>query len=53
VIGLLFLLAAGAAGLAIVLPWWLALLIVGLVLILGGAAAIGVSVSGLKGKPGE
>ncbi len=53
VIGLLFLLAAAAAGLAIVLPWWLALLIVGLVLVLGGATAIGVSVSGMKGKPGE
>ncbi len=53
VIGVLFLLAAAAAGLAIVLPWWLALLIVGGVLLLGGAAAVGVSVSGLKGKPGE
>ncbi len=34
--GLLFLLGAGAAGLAVVFPWWLALLIVG-----GGCVLIG------------
>ena len=53
VIGLLFLLAAAAAGLAIVLPLWLSLLIVGIVLVLGGVAIIGLSVAGLKGKPGD
>ena len=53
VIGLLFLLAAAAAALAIVLPWWLSLLIVGIVLVLGGVAVVGLSVGGLKSKPGD
>jgi hypothetical protein len=44
--GLLFLLAAGAAGLAIVLPWWAALLIV------GGALIVLAGILGMVAKAG-
>jgi putative superfamily III holin-X len=50
--GMLFLLAAAAAGLAIVLPWWLALLIVAGAAIGLGALLAGVAVAGLKRGPG-
>ena len=50
-IGLLFLLASAAAGLAIVLPWWLSLLIVGLVLFIGGGLAGLIAVRGFAAKP--
>ena len=59
VYSLLFLLAGAAAGLAIVLPAWLAILIVGGGLLLFGAILLGVSAVGLKGSrdkataPGE
>jgi hypothetical protein len=48
---LLFLLGAAAAGLAIVLPVWLALLIVGGGGLLLGATLVGVGVVGLRGSP--
>jgi putative superfamily III holin-X len=50
VVGVLFLLASAAAGLAIVLPWWLALLTVGGGLIFGGALVAALSVRGFAGK---
>jgi Putative Actinobacterial Holin-X, holin superfamily III len=45
---LLFLLGAAAAGLAIVLPVWLAILIVGAALLLLAGVLIGISSAGLK-----
>jgi pimeloyl-ACP methyl ester carboxylesterase len=47
---ILFLLAAGAAGLAVVFPVWLAILIVGGGLLFVGAIMLGVSAAGLKGR---
>jgi hypothetical protein len=47
----LFLFAAGAAGLAIVFPLWLALLIVGGGLLVLAAILVSVGVLGLKGSP--
>jgi cytochrome c biogenesis protein CcdA len=47
---ILFLLAAGAAGLALVFPVWLAILIVGGGLLFLGVIMLGVGALGLKGR---